>query len=121
MRRFRGHQAGFSMVELIFVLVILGLLVAVAVPKYISMTAEAQREACLANQKSIENAALMKYTKYIMQGRDVKLSQVVRWLSASDFADGKFPTCPKGNRRYYISANDNTLQVIVRCPNGHHR
>ncbi len=119
MKYFYSNQKGFSMVELVFVLVILGLLAAVAVPKYISMTAEAQKKACLANQKSIENAVLMKYSKYIMQNRDVKLSQVAKWLRGSDFANGKIPVCPKGNKRYSISANDRTLQVIVKCPNGH--
>ncbi len=119
MKRFLSNQRGFSMVELVFVLVILGLLAAVAVPKYISMTAEAQKKACLANQKSIENAVLMKYSKYVMQNRDIKLSQVARSLNGNDFADGKVPRCPKGNKRYTISANDQTLRVIVRCPNGH--
>ncbi len=119
MKRFISNQKGFSMVELVFVLVILGLLVAVAVPKYISMTAESQRKACLANQKSIENAILMKYSKQVMRNKDVKLSDIAKTLRGADFADGRIPRCPKGNKSYTISANDNSLRVVVKCPNGH--
>ncbi|MFN0186170.1 MAG: type II secretion system protein [Aquabacterium sp.] len=41
----RQHQAGFTMIELIVVIVILGILAATALPKFVDMRSEAQQAA----------------------------------------------------------------------------
>ncbi|MGI6467977.1 MAG: prepilin-type N-terminal cleavage/methylation domain-containing protein [Syntrophomonadaceae bacterium] len=49
-------QKGFTLVELMVVVVILGILVAIAVPLYNAQTEKAKKATCQANQRMIESA-----------------------------------------------------------------
>lgn len=51
-----NNQKGFTLVELMVVVVIIGVLIAIAVPIYRSATASAQQRACQANQRMIDGA-----------------------------------------------------------------
>lgn len=51
-------QKGFTLVELMVVVVILGILVAIAVPLYNAQTEKAKTTTCQANQRIIESAIL---------------------------------------------------------------
>jgi len=55
MRRILNSHAGFTLIELVIIIVVLGILAAVAIPKYQDITAEAKESACrgsLANLRS---------------------------------------------------------------------
>jgi prepilin-type N-terminal cleavage/methylation domain-containing protein len=57
----KGHnQKGFTLVELMVVVVIIGILVAIAVPVYNNVTAKANRGAVEANLRTIDSA-IMQY------------------------------------------------------------
>ena len=53
MFKFMKSKKGFSLVELMIVVVIMAILVAVAVPIYNSVTANARKKTCLDNQRQI--------------------------------------------------------------------
>ena len=55
------NQKGFTLVELMVVVVIIGILVAIAVPVYNSVTEKAARGAVEANLRTIDGAIMMYY------------------------------------------------------------
>ena len=55
MKMFRKEE-GFTLVELMVVVLIIGILVAIAVPVFNSAKANAQKKSCWANERTVEGA-----------------------------------------------------------------
>lgn len=53
----RSHEEGFTLVELMVVVLVIGILVAIAIPVFNAAKAKAQQRTCYANERTIEGAA----------------------------------------------------------------
>src|SRR4030042_704680 len=62
------NRAGFTLIELIMVIVILGILAAVAIPKFVDLTGEAKNAATKGGLGAIRSAVAIEYAKSATSG-----------------------------------------------------
>lgn len=105
------EEKGFTLIELMIVILIIGILVAIAVPVYNSARSSAQRGACQDNMRTIDSA-IMQYSIAKDGAWPSGMSDLVPTYLASPT-----PQCPIGPTDYNWDAT--VTPPTVTCPNGH--
>ena len=82
-------QSGFTLIELVIVIVILGILAAVAIPKYEDMRENARVATLKGQLGSIRSAVAIQYARNALNG-----SAAFPTLDGTIFADGNVPKEP---------------------------
>ena len=105
------NKKGFSLVELMIVVVIMGILIAVAIPLYGTITTNAKNKTCASNIDSIKNAAVAFYTEH---GRPADMSELS--------FEGGAPKCPwgaDGGTEYKVTIDPVSGFATVECQATH--
>ena len=93
------RAAGFTLVEIMIVVAIIGLLIGVAVPKFSKMRSDAQETSCFIQLKQIDNA------KEIWATREKRANgQIPTAEQLAEYIEDGIPTCPGGGDAYVIGA-----------------
>ena len=93
--RKRLNQKGFTLVELMVVIAILGVLAAIAIPKFVDSTAAANTAKIAADLSTIDSAIVM----YQANGNTVDDKTTVKTLADAGYLVSE-PATPAGN--YYL-------------------
>jgi len=89
MRTVPRNEAGFTLIELVIVIVILGILASVAIPKYEDMREQARTATLKGQLGAIRSAVSIQYARNALNN-----SASFPVLNGSIFADGNVPKEP---------------------------
>lgn len=127
-------KKGFTLVELMIVIVIMGILVAVAIPVYGAVTKNAETKTCKSNMSSIKSMAATWQMTGGKDGGQIALADTSTINLAEDasfknqFDGGKLPQCPvakddaelsdeEKNYKAFMQKDANgKIETVVECP-----
>ena len=110
MKKFFSRSEGFTLIELMIVILIIAILVAIAVPVFLSQQSKARQRTCQANQRTVDSAVLAYQAAREDGSYPTQLSDM---LSGADKTLKTTPSCPIGPTAYSWIAS---TPPYISCP-----
>ncbi|MGC9004484.1 MAG: competence type IV pilus major pilin ComGC [bacterium] len=86
------NRKGFTLVEMMIVVLIIGILIAIALPNFLKARENARLRACVANMKQIQAAV----EQWAMENKKAATDPVPTLSDLSPTYIKTYPTCPSG-------------------------
>jgi prepilin-type N-terminal cleavage/methylation domain-containing protein len=109
----KSRQSGFTLVEIMIVVAIIGLLAAIAIPNFVKARTASQKSACIANMRQIEGA---KWTWALEAKKSDNVTVNVTDIIGSTSYIKSEPFCPAVAAG--TSYSYGTVGTQVTCPSG---
>ena len=91
MKKVLNKKKGFTLVEIMIVVLIIGILLAIAVPNFVRARETSRTRTCIANLRQIDSAK----EQYAMEARLAAGAAVTNANLVPDYMK-RYPTCPSG-------------------------
>ncbi len=108
----KKNQKGFTLVEIIAVLVILGILAAVAVPKFVDLTSDAELKSVQAVKAELQSRANMYYAKYLLDKTSTLNAQDATAWAAESVGTDYTLAVDTGNIKVTPAGSSNSFKII---------
>ena len=118
MKTFRNKQQGFTLIELVMVIVILGILAAVAIPKFIDLQGNAQQAAVAGVAGSLATASSINYAGCAAVGQIATAGKCIVVNSCADVAAAITPALVLGTAGAAIANTYNLAADTAAATNG---
>jgi len=88
-----SRNGGFTLVEIMIVVTVIGLLAAIAIPNFIVARSRSQNNACINNLRQIDGA-IQQWALELNQGSAATVASTTLAPFLGRGSAGSFPTCP---------------------------